>query len=281
MKLLTLFVAVALSATLVLSSSDYVPTTLGQATGTYTLPDGYTILYVELKAAFEIPYTNEDGNETSSTIYMPSDASCKGEYAGNTQNSTCDQLALVCTFAADNTKPADLWELHMDFTVTDNSGKKTDLCDYSQQDDWDIKYDVSGIGLDFYYTRNVFPDYGIVIPTGQQQIRNASLSLFEISGDSSYKCEHDQTIDIVDTEGVEETSFKITLSDFQAQAFQISSKTDQVEFDTAETCSLDEDGSSLVPIIVGCVLAGLIVITLIAYFIGRWHQNKQGNYQAL
>merc|ERR1719242_672474 len=169
----------------------------------------------------------------------------------------------------------------MDFTVTDNSGKKKDLCEYSEQDDWDIKYDVSGMGLDFYYTRNVFPDKeGIYINT-QQQIRNGSLSLFEINGDSSYKCESDQTIDIVDTEDDPTASFKITLSDFQAQAFQISSKKDKAEFDTAYTCSLDEDESSLVPIIVGCVLAGLIVITLIAYFIGRWHQNKQGNYQAL
>ena len=48
-------------------------------------------------------------------------------------------------------------------------------------------------------------------------------------------------------------------------------------FDLAKSCPNGSDsgsGNSIVPIAVGCALAGLIVIVLIAYLIGRRKSNK-------
>eukprot|EP00118_Oscarella_pearsei_P024832 m.306900 g.306900 ORF g.306900 m.306900 type:complete len:285 (+) comp41695_c0_seq1:30-884(+) len=45
-------------------------------------------------------------------------------------------------------------------------------------------------------------------------------------------------------------------------------------------CYLDSHSSHVVPVVVGCALAGLVVIVLIAYFIGR-SKNDQKGYQSL
>ena len=59
---------------------------------------------------------------------------------------------------------------------------------------------------------------------------NSSLSLFEVSGDSSYKCEHLQTVDVLDS--LVNITLGVNLQDYQVQAFQISSEKDTAEFDT-------------------------------------------------
>ena len=47
------------------------------------------------------------------------------------------------------------------------------------------------------------------------------------------------------------------------------------------SCSADTKGSKIVPIAVGAALAGLVIIVLIAYIIGRLRSRKQGSYEAL
>ena len=44
---------------------------------------------------------------------------------------------------------------------------------------------------------------------------------------------------------------------------------------TAQVCAADQTTSNIVPIAVGAALAGLVVIVLIAYLIGR-RKNKKG-----
>ena len=68
-----------------------------------------------------------------------------------------------------------------------------------------------------------------------QSLGNDNLQLFEVSGDSSYKCDHDETQDVVDTSGSVNVTLEVTFSDYQSQAFQISSKKDSVEFDTGQS----------------------------------------------
>ena len=43
----------------------------------------------------------------------------------------------------------------------------------------------------------------------------------------------------------------------------------------------DDDDDKIVPIAVGCALAGLVVIVLIAYLIGRFRNRKTDTYQVL
>ena len=45
--------------------------------------------------------------------------------------------------------------------------------------------------------------------------------------------------------------------------------------------SNDDDDDKIVPIAVGCALAGLVVIVLIAYLIGRFRNRKTDTYQVL
>lgn len=49
-------------------------------------------------------------------------------------------------------------------------------------------------------------------------------------------------------------------------------------FGTAEECQMDKD-QMLIPIIVGAALAGLVLIVLIAYLIGR--KRSHAGYQTI
>jgi lysosomal-associated membrane protein 1/2 len=49
----------------------------------------------------------------------------------------------------------------------------------------------------------------------------------------------------------------------------------------AARCSQDIKGSKIVPIAVGAALAGLVIIVLIAYIIGRLRSRRQSSYEAL
>ena len=52
-------------------------------------------------------------------------------------------------------------------------------------------------------------------------------------------------------------------------------------FILAQRCSQDIKGSKIVPIAVGAALAGLVIIVLIAYIIGRLRSRRQSSYEAL
>lgn len=51
----------------------------------------------------------------------------------------------------------------------------------------------------------------------------------------------------------------------------------------ARSCLLDTRGKAnkIVPIAVGAALAGLVVVVLIAYLIGRLRSRRQSSYEAL
>ena len=46
-------------------------------------------------------------------------------------------------------------------------------------------------------------------------------------------------------------------------------------------CTADISSSKIVPIAVGAALAGLVVVVLVAYLIGRFKNRKQNSYEAL
>ncbi|KAI1898104.1 hypothetical protein AGOR_G00068900 [Albula goreensis] len=96
---------------------------------------------------------------------------------------------------------------------------------------------------------------------------NTNLSLWEASVGSSYMCNKEQSYNI---------SNGLTLNTFSLQVQPFGVKDDK--FATAQECSMD-DTNILIPIIVGAALAGLIVIVLIAYAIGR--RKTYVGYQSL
>uniref|UniRef100_A0AAQ6ILP2 Lysosomal-associated membrane protein 2 n=1 Tax=Anabas testudineus TaxID=64144 RepID=A0AAQ6ILP2_ANATE len=96
---------------------------------------------------------------------------------------------------------------------------------------------------------------------------NTNLSLWEASVGSSYMCNKEQNNTITNL-------LSLYTFNLQVQPFEVKKGV----FSTAHECSLD-DTSILIPIIVGAALAGLILVVVIAYVIGR--RKTYVGYQTL
>ncbi|XP_042350542.1 lysosome-associated membrane glycoprotein 1b [Plectropomus leopardus] len=96
---------------------------------------------------------------------------------------------------------------------------------------------------------------------------NRSLDYLRGTLGYSYMCREEQTLDVADD---------LTINTFQVQVQPFGLTGDQ--FGAAEECQLDED-DMLIPIIVGAALAGLVLIVLLAYLIGR--KRSHAGYQTI
>jgi lysosomal-associated membrane protein 1/2 len=70
-----------------------------------------------------------------------------------------------------------------------------------------------------------------------------------------------------------------TFVDMKVQPFALEVKPEGSYGDPTD-CAADNDVNNIVPIAVGCALAGLVIIVLIAYLIGRSRTNRSG-YQSV
>ncbi|KAJ8348762.1 hypothetical protein SKAU_G00273510 [Synaphobranchus kaupii] len=96
---------------------------------------------------------------------------------------------------------------------------------------------------------------------------NANLSLWEASVGNSYMCRRVQAYNITD-------AFVLRTNGLRVQPYDVQSN----RYSTAHECAMD-DTSILIPIVVGAALAGLILIVMIAYVIGR--RKTYVGYQTL
>ncbi|XP_010129629.1 PREDICTED: lysosome-associated membrane glycoprotein 2 [Buceros rhinoceros silvestris] len=96
---------------------------------------------------------------------------------------------------------------------------------------------------------------------------NANFSNWDAFLGSSYMCRKEQTLQINE-------QFQIHTFNLWIQPFRV----EENKFSAALECSLDDD-SILIPIVVGAALAGLIVIIVVAYIIGR--RKSYAGYQTL
>ncbi|XP_040913866.1 lysosome-associated membrane glycoprotein 1b [Toxotes jaculatrix] len=96
---------------------------------------------------------------------------------------------------------------------------------------------------------------------------NNSLDYLRGSLGFSYMCREEQTLKVTQ-------NFSINTFQVQLQPFGLSGN----QFGAAEECQLDED-DMLIPIIVGAALAGLVLIVLFAYLIGR--KRSHAGYQTI
>ncbi|KAF6725489.1 Lysosome-associated membrane glycoprotein 1 [Oryzias melastigma] len=119
------------------------------------------------------------------------------------------------------------------------------------------KYHLSGITLQANWTDMMTP----------VSASNSSLDYLRSSLGHSYMCNAEQTLFVVST-------FSINMFELQVQPFGVVSS----QFASAEVCQIDQD-QMLIPIIVGAALAGLVLIVLIAYLIGR--KRSHAGYQTI
>nr|XP_006639363.2 PREDICTED: lysosome-associated membrane glycoprotein 1 [Lepisosteus oculatus] len=119
------------------------------------------------------------------------------------------------------------------------------------------KYHLSALGVDAS-----LPDM-----TAPFSASNATLDVLRGTLGKSYMCNSKQTLVVSDR-------FSVNTFRLQVQPFGVSNN----QFGAAEECQLDED-NMLIPIIVGAALAGLVLIVLIAYLIGR--KRSHAGYQTI
>uniref|UniRef100_A0A8C5RRR8 Lysosome-associated membrane glycoprotein 1 n=1 Tax=Laticauda laticaudata TaxID=8630 RepID=A0A8C5RRR8_LATLA len=96
---------------------------------------------------------------------------------------------------------------------------------------------------------------------------NNSLSALKATIGKSYKCVAEEIIQVSD-------KASLNMYNVQVQAFKIAG----FKFGAVEECQLDEN-NMLIPIVVGAALAGLVLIVLIAYLIGR--KRSHAGYQTI
>ncbi|XP_015207201.2 lysosome-associated membrane glycoprotein 2 isoform X1 [Lepisosteus oculatus] len=97
---------------------------------------------------------------------------------------------------------------------------------------------------------------------------NSSLGYWEASLGSSYMCNKQQTYSIA-------RDLSITTLELRVQPFDVKAG----KFSTAEECSSDKHDSFIVPIVVGVALGVLVLVVLVAYFVGR-RKNPAGGYES-
>ncbi|XP_074715310.1 lysosome-associated membrane glycoprotein 1 isoform X1 [Strix uralensis] len=96
---------------------------------------------------------------------------------------------------------------------------------------------------------------------------NNSMSDLRATVGNSYKCSAEENLQVT-------KDALVNVFDVQIQVFKI----DGDKFGAVEECQLDEN-NMLIPIIVGAALAGLVLIVLIAYLIGR--KRSHAGYQTI
>uniref|UniRef100_A0A8C2UWY4 Lysosome-associated membrane glycoprotein 1 n=1 Tax=Chinchilla lanigera TaxID=34839 RepID=A0A8C2UWY4_CHILA len=96
---------------------------------------------------------------------------------------------------------------------------------------------------------------------------NSSLRALQATVGNSYKCSAEERLLVTPT-------FFLNLFGVQVQAFKVEGD----KFGSAEECLLDGN-SMLIPIAVGGALAGLVLVVLIAYLIGR--KRSHAGYQTI
>ncbi|XP_072763911.1 lysosome-associated membrane glycoprotein 1 [Anoplolepis gracilipes] len=87
---------------------------------------------------------------------------------------------------------------------------------------------------------------------------------------NSYRCLKEQSLNLT-LQGNNNTVGQLKVSKLQFQAFRNDNDT---VFGLAKDCSFDTP--DIVPITVGCALAGLVVVVLIAYLVGRRRSQSRG-----
>lgn len=97
--------------------------------------------------------------------------------------------------------------------------------------------------------------------------KNESLNYLQTTLGKSYMCHSEQTLQV-------DSNFSINAFELHVQPFGVNNS----KYATAEECQMDKD-DMLIPIIVGAALAGLVLIVLIAYLIGR--KRSHAGYQTI
>ncbi|XP_065770877.1 lysosome-associated membrane glycoprotein 2 isoform X1 [Muntiacus reevesi] len=179
-----------------------------------------------------------------------------GSYSVVNSNGTCLLATMGLQLNLTHDKVASVFNINPNTTNTTGSCQpQTALLRLSSSN---IKY------LDFvfavknenrFYLKEV--NVSMILVNGSvYSISNTNLSYWDAPLGSSYMCNKEQTVSV-------SGAFQINTFDLRVQPFSVT----EGKYSTAQDCSADDD-NFLVPIAVGAALAGVLILVLLAYFIG-------------
>jgi lysosomal-associated membrane protein 1/2 len=214
-----------------------------------------TCINLRFAVQIDIAYNNTNGTEWLTGFTIPTDASIDLSKSHCSKNDT-EKEVIAINFANEEHTSANLT---LTFNKTDNEVR------------------VEAVELSFILTKEIFPDfhepslYNKVVNVGKND-----LTLFKVASAHSYVCAATQSADL-GGHSVGLNDVKINFLESKVEAYIGDSK--KGVFDPEIDCKSTEI-SDVVPIAVGAALAGLVVIVLIAYFIGR-RRSRRLAYQSV
>ncbi|KAK3924328.1 Lysosome-associated membrane glycoprotein 1 [Frankliniella fusca] len=128
-------------------------------------------------------------------------------------------------------------------------------------------YFVQHIALVVFADNKTFPNISSDLVNKTYTFESSS-ELFKTSFNQSYRCIREESLPLSKTGNL---SAILVLDKVQLEAFR--TKSDKV-FATAQDCELDTP--DIVPIAVGCALAALVFVVLVAYLVGRRRSQARG-----
>ncbi|XP_078265409.1 lysosome-associated membrane glycoprotein 1a [Rhinoraja longicauda] len=126
---------------------------------------------------------------------------------------------------------------------------------------------VVNITFNNFYLEGILISTSVPSPENKFKAENTSLHYLQTTLGKSYMCQAEQVLQVT-------PNFSINVLELHVQPFKV----DNSKYGTAEECQMDKD-DMLIPIIVGAALAGLVLIVLIAYLIGR--KRSHAGYQTI
>lgn len=217
------------------------------------------------------PITNSTGKPTAPT---PLPAPTVGTYNVTDGNRTCllisSGLELNITYQTKNNKTTlDVFALDpLQVTQTGNCTPSPTITLHMKQTVLSLTF-VKNSSSNVFYLGSV--SVNTPLPDDAKAsifaTTNGSTFFLKATLGKSYMCKTKQTLMI-------SKEFSINTFNLQVQAYNVEGG----KFGAVEECQLDEN-SMLVPIIVGAALAGLVLIVLIAYLIGR--KRSHAGYQTI
>lgn len=198
---------------------------------------------------------------SSTTTPTPKEKPGVGTYSVHNSNGTCLLATMGLQLNITQDKVSSV--INVNPNSTGSSGSCSPQTAQLRLNDSIIKY------LDFvfavknenrFYLKEV--NVSLLVNDSVLSISNTNLSYWDAPLGSSYMCNKEQTISVSE-------AFQINTFDLRVQPFSVI----EGKYSTAQDCSADDD-NFLVPIAVGAALAGVLILVLLAYFVGlKRHQS--------
>ncbi|CAL7937334.1 unnamed protein product [Xylocopa violacea] len=227
-----------------------------------------------------LPFANDSLNSTTIASHAP------GKWIVNGKDKICIIVQMSALFNISYVNNQNKTSFKIFDVPVDNSTIASGNCGASEQDltlNWSSN-NVTNASMTLHFVRNgsendySFHHFEIVFPTSNfpDTIPNNSMVLvheasnYVVGLSNSYRCLRQQKLNLKQNAS-DETHGYVTISDLQFQAFKADNST---VFSLAKDCAFNTP--DVVPIAVGCALAGLVIIVLIAYLIGRRRSQGHG-----